>query len=120
MSKFITTDVKIDDTAILKTVEAITHDDGVMTEVHQAFAEIINPYVPYDTGNLSQDITVSAEGVTYHADYAAKQYYGEEFHHNKEHHPLASAHWDAVAMQTEKEAFANRVTEIIKERENNG
>ena len=113
--------VDVDMDGITKRIEDIIHDEGVMTEVHEAYAEVLNPYVPYDTGYLSQDsVEVSAEGVTYTADYAWKQYYGTEYNHKKEVHPLATAMWDKVAMQTEKEAFAETVKEIIVRRLNGG
>lgn len=120
MSDFITTDVKVDLTGVTKQLNGVISDDGVMTEVHSIFAEILNPYVPYDTGYLSQTVEVTPDGITYTAPYASKQYYGEEFHHNTEHHPLATAHWDEVAMQTHKEEFANKVAEVIRRRLSGG
>lgn len=114
MSGLITTEVKIDFTGVAKKINSVINDDGVMTEVHRAFAEILNPYVPYDTGYLSKTVEVTPEGITYTAPYASKQYYGTEFHHNTEHHPLATAHWDEVAMQTHREEFENIVAEIIR------
>jgi len=113
--------VDVDMDGITKRIEDVIHDEAVMTEVHEAYADVLNPYVPYDTGYLSQDsVEVSAEGVTYTADYAWKQYYGTEYNHKKEVHPLATAMWDKVAMQTEKEAFAETVREIIVRRLNSG
>lgn len=120
MSEFITTNVTVHTDVIMQKVENAIHDEGVMTQVHQAFAEIIDPWIPYDTGNLSQDITVSAECVTYNADYASIQYYETEFNHKREHHPLATAYWDKVAMQTEKERLAREASEIVKRRLKNG
>ena len=118
--KIVTTEVTVDANAISSKIEAAIHDESVLTQVHQELADTVNPWVPYDTGALSQNITVSASGVVYNEEYAAKQYYGEEFHHKTEHHPLATAYWDKVAMQTEKEAFAERVKEIIVRRLHNG
>lgn len=116
----ITTEVTVDVDAISSRIEQAINDAGVKTEVHQALAEIVDPYVPYDTGALSKNIEVSAEGVRYTEEYASKQYYGEEFNHKTEHHPLATAYWDKVAMQTEKEVLAQRVHDIIVRRLNNG
>ena len=86
-------------------------DDAVMTEIHQVFAETIDPWTPFLTGKLSSDITVDSTGVTYNVPYAKEKYYGEVFH--KEVHPLATSHWDEVAMQTEFDGFANKVKEIL-------
>ena len=116
----VTTSVTVDVNAISNRIEAAIKDESVLTQVHQDLANTVDPWVPYDTGALSQNITVDANGVTYNEEYASKQYYGEEFHHTTEHHPLASAYWDKVAMQTEREAFAERVKEIIVRRLGNG
>ena len=120
MKKYIKTEVTIDLSDIQGKVNDLTEDDEVMTEVHQAFAKIIDPWIPYDTGRLSKDLTISAEGVTYNAEYAAKQYYGDEFNHKQTVHPLATAHWDEVAMQTEMVALEMQVKEILIRRINSG
>lgn len=120
MSKYVNTEVTVNIDAISSRIEQAISDEGVLTQVHQEFANIIDPYVPYDTGALSQNIEVTAEGVRYTEDYAYKQYHGEEFRHKTEHHPLATAYWDKVAMQTEKERLAQTVKEIIVRRLNNG
>jgi hypothetical protein len=99
---------------------------GLNWDIGQTFAKIVDPWVPYDTGKLSQDIsyyTSATSGgveVVYESEYAQKQYYGEEFHHKTEVHPLATAKWDQVAMQTKRDEFAKEVERIIKERYKNG
>lgn len=121
MSNIVTTTVSVDVSEITKEIQNIINSDETMTEVHEAFASILDPYVPYDTGNMSQDeISIDADGVTYYAEYAAKQYYGVEFKHTKDTHPLATAYWDKVAMQTQQEAFAQEVADIIARRLSNG
>jgi hypothetical protein len=86
-------------------------DDDVKTRIHALFAETVDPWTPFLTGALHSDITVDAEGVTYNVPYAAEKYYGTVFH--KEEHPLATDHWDKVAMETEMEAFVEKVKEIL-------
>lgn len=121
MSDYIKTDVTVNIDAIKSKIESVINDSAVMTEVHQTFAGIIDPWIPFDTGNMSQEeISISAECVTYYAEYARKQYYGTEFNHTRTHHPLATAYWDKVAMQTEKEHLAQEVHDIIVRRLNNG
>ena len=91
---------------------------GTNWEIGKKFKQIVDPYVPYDTGNLSKDVTVSTgEGnieVIYNAPYAKKVYYGDDIAFHKDKHPLATAYWDKVAMQTEREHFAREVEQIIK------
>lgn len=114
MSSFVHTTIKLDVPAIQQKLMSSIYTDQNMIEIHQKLAEIVNPWVPYDTGNLSKDITVTAQGVTYNAPYAAKQYYGDEFVHNKDHHPLATSHWGEVAMQTQKDRLAKEAEIILK------
>ena len=82
-----------------------------MLKIHQELEKTIYPWTPYLTGKLSSDTTVTENGVTYNVDYAAKKYYGEVY--CKDHHPLATSHWDRVAMQTEIDSFAKKVGEIL-------
>ncbi len=89
-------------------------DDSLMTKVHQTYAKIIDPWTPYLTGKLHRTFTVDAEKVTYLVPYAAKKYYGEVY--TKTVHPLATSHWDTIAMQTEMPLFEQRVKELLKER----
>lgn len=117
----IKTDVSVDMSGIEQKLEDIVQDTDFMTLVHAYYAKILNPYVPYDTGYLSgESVEISADGVTYTADYAWKQYYGTEFNHKRDVHPLATALWDKVAMQTEQDLFAEQVKEILIRRYNNG
>ena len=117
----IKTDVKVDMSGVQQRLEDVIRDDDFMTLVHAYYAKVLEPYVPYDTGYLSgQSVEISAEGVTYTADYAWKQYYGTEFNHKRDVHPLATALWDEVAMQTQKEVFAEQIKEILVRRINNG
>lgn len=114
------THIEVDYSDLKESLENIKSDKEFMTEVQQEFADVVNPYVPYDTGNLSEDITVDETGVTYNAEYADKQYYGEEFHHNTEHHPLATARWDEVAMQTQQEELESRIVDLLEKRFKDG
>ena len=86
-------------------------DDDVMIQIHERFAEIIDPWTPYLTGALSKTLTIDADGVTYDVDYSANKYYGTVYH--KEVHPDATDHWDQVAMETQMEAFEEDVKEIL-------
>ena len=121
MSKFITTDVKVDLSGITQRIDNVVNDSATMTEVHQTFADIINPWIPYDTGRLAdKDVRITAEGVTYYAPWAEKNYYGDDIQHRTDKHPLATAYWDKVAMQTEREKLALEVKEILIRRLGNG
>lgn len=89
-------------------------DDATMKQIQTVFAEIIDPWTPFLTGQLHSDITIDAEGVTYNSSYAADKYYGEVF--CKDYHPLATSHWDKVAMETQMPLLKEKVTEILRAR----
>ena len=118
--------VEFNGDALYRQILDAVNDPATMTEVHEKFAEIIDPWVPYDTGELSSNLTIDETGVTYNAYdtvdgyYSEKNYYDTSIRHKTEHHPLATAYWDKVAMQTEYDRFVQIVTEIIAKRLNNG
>ena len=89
-------------------------DSATMEQIQRTFAEIIDPWTPFWTGRLHSDVTITDEGVTYNSSYAADKYYGEVF--CKDYHPLATSHWDKVAMETQMPLMIEKVTEILKAR----
>lgn len=112
----ITVEVTINEKAIVEKLEALV-DDATMAEIHQVFADMCEPYVPYLTGDLSvNDKKVDADGVHYTSDYASYQYYGTEFNHTLDPHPRATAFWDKVMMSEQGELFTERVHEILRKR----
>ena len=117
----IKTNVNINLNSIESKLSQTLNDPNTMTEVHQEFANVINPWIPKNTGRLADgDVRVDATGVTYYAPYASKCYYGDDIPFRTDKHPLATAHWDKVAMHTERAVFAQTVKEIIIRRYNNG
>ena len=121
MSAISVTKVTVDLSGVTQNLDNIVNDPDTMLLVHARYAQILDPYVPYDTGYLSQDsVEIESYGVVYTADYAWKQYYGTEFRHKIDVHPLATALWDKVAMETHYDEFAEEVKEIILRRLNNG
>ena len=89
-------------------------DPVTMLQIQSIFAEVIDPWTPFLTGQLHSDLTITDEGVTYNSSYAADKYYGEVF--CKDYHPLATSHWDKVAMETQMPLMIEKVTEILKVR----
>ena len=96
--------------------------------------EIMNDFVPMDTGNLSNDekadniknkVEIIAgetlAAVVYTAPYAAFAYYnsrGVKF--KKIHHSKATAFWDKRAMEVHKEKLVGAVSEYIKSKRKKG
>ena len=93
-------------------------DDTTMLRLHEALAKRCDPYVPYQTGALSQSglNNVTPDGVHYIVPYASKVYYGVGIAHNPEHHPLATAMWDKAMLRDQGDAFAQECKEIIERR----
>ena len=87
--------------------------DEVKTECAKVLAEMCDPYVPYDTGALANNITVDAEGVTYNQPYATKVYEGTGIRFNQEKHPLATAQWDQAMLQSQGDEFDKRIEDVI-------
>lgn len=92
------------------------NDATTMLAIHNTLAKMCDPYVPFLEGPLSQTIEVSPEGVTYTQPYARYQYYGENFNHTTEYHPLASAMWDKAMLRDKGDEFRMEVALIVKER----
>lgn len=107
------TEVKVDARAIQSKLEALL-DPVTMTQIQSAFADVIAPYTPFLTGRLMNTSVVSDKGVTYTVPYAREKYYGEVYF--KEIHPLATSHWDEVAMETQMPVLKEKVLEILRAR----
>ena len=113
---FIRVEVEVNTPAIQDKLSALFHDDRTMLEIHNLLAKTIDPWVPYLSGPLSQTVDVQPEYIRYVVPYAHYQYYGVGFNHTIEVHPLASAMWDKVAMQTMRESFEAQVKDILVRR----
>ena len=107
--------VYVDDKALERQMENLL-DDKVMLEIQNLFAKTINPWVPFLEGPLSQTLEITPEYVKYLVPYAHYQYTGDDFNHTKDYHPLATARWDEVAMQTELDSFMEQVKGILARR----
>ncbi len=107
---------------LMKCVERFKHVvDAPQTklELHQVLKDISDPYVPYNTGRLSENVTVNSDGITYHQPYARRVYYGDYMNFRKDKHPLATARWNEVAITDNEEEFNARCSDVIREAINN-
>lgn len=135
-------DVTVNVNGIAENIENAI-DDETMLAVHDTFAKLIDPWVPFREGALAQDIEVTPDYVRYISPYAHYQYVGMVYGPNipiyengdivgwfsppgrKKHptgkpiqygtelHPLATKEWDKVAMQTQLDNFTESVKAII-------
>lgn len=112
----VTIEVKSKLSKVLQNRLAEINNPSTMLAIHNTLAKMCDPYVPFLEGPLSQTIEVSSEGVRYTQPYARYQYYGDNFNHTIERHPLASARWDKAMMRDHGEEFIAEVEEILTRR----
>lgn len=115
MAVTIKTTVDMDDAAIEDKLYKLL-DDATMLEIHNLFAKMMDPYVPFLEGPLSQTAEVTPRFVRYIQPYAHYQYEGVGFNFTQDYHPLASAHWDKAMMADHGEEFVEQVRRIIARR----
>lgn len=131
-------------------VRALRADEATMTEIHNKFAQYMDPYVPMQSGTLAQSPRIDANGVHYNQPYAHYQYEGlvygpnipiirdgvvvgffsrpgepkhptgAHLEYSKEMHPLATDHWDKAMMRDRGDEFIQSVKEILTRRANSG
>lgn len=144
MSSIVKVEVDLNDTDIVSRFTSLCSDESVMLQIHNLLAQMCDPYVPMETGNLAQTLEITPEYVRYISPYAHYQYTGEIYGPNypiiqngvivgwrsppkksptgraitysTEQHPLATSHWDRVMIQDKGEEFSEKVTEILKRR----
>ena len=90
------------------------------TQIHQVLADMCNPYVPYNTGQLANSVQVGYEGIRYSAvkdghQYAAEAYNGSGMQFRTDQHPLASAKWDKAMLRDHRDEFNRKVKDILSE-----
>lgn len=84
--------------------------------ISSTLAKYMDPYVPFDTGKLSNTILIDETGILYNVDYAERVYYGKDFNFQKTHHPLAAALWDEVTMAHHKDQVMQEIEKYIESR----
>lgn len=126
---FLVLNAELDADAIQKKFDNLINEK-VMLEIHQVFAKMCDPYVPFLEGPLSQSAMaqVTAENVRYGGKgyvtegrpngvpYGRYQYYGEGFNHTKDYHPKATALWDKAMMREQGDVFIQQVKDILVRR----
>lgn len=98
-----------------KALRNLQNDSEVRTRINQVIADKCDPYVPYQTGQLANNIEVNEDGIRYKQPYAKEQYYGN-FEHNKTIHPLATSQWDKVMIQNHKDELNQEIKDIVNDR----
>lgn len=143
MGKRVTTEVRIKQGALEHKIENLVNDE-TMLEIHNLFAKMMEPYVPFGSDLANMEVT--PEYVSYNTPYAHYDYMGIVYGLNipikqngvivgwfskvdedtglkhitnrnlKFQKPKASDHWDKAMMAEKREEFVKQVEEILKRR----
>lgn len=77
LTSSITVDVNLD--GIEYALKTLPVDKQLKREINQLLVDYCDPYVPFKTGGLANNVTVTANSVTYNMPYARYQYYGRVY-----------------------------------------
>lgn len=143
MGNIIKVDVKVNPNAIGGKIEDLVNDPQTMLEIHNLYAKMMEPYVPFNVDLGNQEVT--SESVHYTAPYAHYHYIGDTYGLNipiiengiivgwfskpdedGRKHPTggkltfkkarASDHWDQAMLADKKEEFVKQVEAILARR----
>lgn len=90
-------------------------NDALWTFAASEWNRLINPFVPMDTGALSQNTTIMPKKIRYEEDYGVKVY-SSNANFRKDQHPLATKEWDKAAAPSQKGKLIAALKDYIKQR----
>ena len=135
--------VNFNSSKVIGKLKQLLNDEGTMIAAHNLLLQKMTPYVPFDTGTLSQDVDITKDYVRYKQPYAHYMYEGivygpsipiikdgvvvgfysrpgvkktptgEYINYDKSHHPLATSHWDKAMMESEGDAFIKQLEKLF-------
>lgn len=116
--------VKIDTEAIMEKVEGVLNDDAKIF-FYNMFYKDMKPYVPADTESMYVTADISADGILFVMPYSSAPYFGKtkdgkQMHFKKDHHELATDHWDIAAWAALKDSLTAALQDYINRRNRNG
>lgn len=97
-----------------KAIEQRFCNDRVRLFAHNELWRLCDKYVPMRTGTLAGTVEITPDYVRYIVPYAARMYYGVGFRFSKEKHALATALWDKVAMETQRDKLTRAVAAYMR------
>lgn len=136
-------DVKVDTKKLKGKLHALINDKTTMTAAHNILYKMMDPYVPFDTGTLSQNVEITEKHVRYKQPYAHYMYegivygpnipiikdgvvvgyfsrpgitktpQGRYINYDKAHHPLATRQWDKAMMQTQGDSLRKQLQKLL-------
>lgn len=92
----------------------IETNSELWTYAASTWRDLISPFVPYNTGNLCENVTIDSGEIKYNAPYALETYENaRKLHFRTDKHPLASAHWDEVAKPSQEGYLVSSLQDFI-------
>lgn len=86
--------------------------DPFWTFAASEWHRLYQPWVPMDTGALSQTVRITPKVIEHTVPYAHRMYEGN-FHFRKDKHVLATSHWDKAAKPTQESKLINAMQGYI-------
>lgn len=86
----------------------------VMFYANSRLRAYCDPYVPYKSGDLSQNVNTTADYNEYVMPYANRQYNGKDFNFSRDGHLMATAEWDKAMAVAKGQQLADDISEYIK------
>ncbi|OON96007.1 MAG: hypothetical protein ATN36_06590 [Epulopiscium sp. Nele67-Bin005] len=98
----------------LDKIKKLAQNQDLKLFANEELYQLSEKYTPCDTTDLVKTTSVSVKGIHYKVPYANNVYYGEHMKFSKDMHSLATAKWDKVAYQNNKEQYLNRLKEKVE------
>lgn len=108
-------DVRIDiDVDFKKAGLSKMQSDKVRLFALNSAFRLMNPYIPMDTGTLSQTVDITSACIHFKVPYADRIFNGDGMDFSKEKHALATAHWEQAMMSAKSAQLSREVTAYLK------
>lgn len=97
-----------------KEIEQRFCNDRVRLFAHNEWHKLYQKYVPWQHGDLASNVEITPDYIRHIVPYAARMYYGVGFHFSTDEHILATAMWDKVAMETQRDKLTRAVAAYMR------
>lgn len=94
-------------------LNAVKMDDEFGRYAAESWRKRVEPYIPYNTGRLCNDVTIRPFKIEYNAPYANDVYNNLKMNFRKDKHPLATAQWNEVAAPAIMDGFIQDMQSYI-------
>lgn len=101
--------------------ERLSQDDIAGQQLAILCRNLMDEYVPFDTGQLASTVEVNPWKLTYRREGLLSNYKGQKdngtlINYTKSHHPNATHHWNEAMITNKGEQLRSETTKILMER----